>query len=67
MQQTHIVFASKSEFNEKIIQKSLKYLQNVWILFVVTVNLKYSVRYKRENLKAKYAKPNQQAQSICSL
>ncbi len=34
-------------------------MKNVLILFVVTVNLKYSVCYNREILLGKHAKPNQ--------
>ena len=54
----------KTEFNLKINQKSQNYMQKVWILFVVTVNMIYSVRYKRETLLAKYAKPNQSTQYV---
>ncbi len=40
-------------------------MRNDQILFVVTVNLKYSVCYSRETLLEKHAKPNQPTQYVC--
>ena len=39
-------------------------MRNIQILFVVTVNFKYSVRYNREILLGKHAKPNQLTQFV---
>jgi len=39
-------------------------MRNVQILFIVTVNLKYSVCYKRETLFGKHVKPNQSTQYV---
>jgi len=39
-------------------------MRNIQILFVVTVNFKYYVRYNREILLGKHAKPNQLTQYV---
>jgi len=40
-------------------------MRNDQILFVVTVNFKYSVCYNRETLLGKHAKPNQPTLYVC--
>ncbi len=39
-------------------------MRNIQILFVVTMNFKYSVCYNRETLLGKHAKPNQLTQYV---
>ena len=39
-------------------------MRNIPILFTVTVNFKYSIRYNHETLLVKHAKPNQLTQFV---